>query len=89
MGDLLPAGARVAYIARVTTAPKGKASGQDDTAKVTAGKDDAATDTLSGSGDVAPSEAIKVEQRRALLELLATPGVLELDDPDVMAGAWR
>ena len=35
------------------------------------------------------SEVVKLRQRRDLLELLSTPGALELEDPDVMAGAWR
>jgi hypothetical protein len=43
------------------------------------------TDTV----DAALSEVVKLRQRRELLELLSTPGALELDDPDVMAGAWR
>ena len=34
-------------------------------------------------------EMIKLHQRMMLLDLLFTPGALELPDPDVMAGAWR
>jgi hypothetical protein len=73
----------------VTTATKGKASGQDDTAEVSAGKGCAPSKMLPDAVDAASSEAVKIAQRRALLELLSTPGVLDLDDPDVMAGAWR
>ena len=37
-----------------------------------------------------PDEIVgKSRRRRDLLELLSTPGALELDDPDIMAGAWR
>lgn len=30
-----------------------------------------------------------LRQRKALLELLFRPGALDLDEPDVMSGAWR
>jgi hypothetical protein len=38
---------------------------------------------------MAVAEALKRRRRKALVELLFTPGALALDDPDVMAGAWR
>lgn len=38
---------------------------------------------------VALSEALNRRRRKALVELLFTPGALALDDPDAMAGAWR
>jgi hypothetical protein len=39
--------------------------------------------------DAALDEVIKLQQRGRLVELLFTPGRLQLDDPEVMAGAWR
>jgi hypothetical protein len=56
---------------------------------VTAAKDILGTKTLTDTVDAALSEVVKLKQRRDLLELLSTPGALELDDPDVLAGAWR
>jgi hypothetical protein len=47
------------------------------------------TRTLTETVDAALDEVLKREQRKQLVELLFTPGVLEIDDPDVMAGAWR
>ncbi len=47
------------------------------------------TKTLTDTVDAALSEVVKLRQPRDLLELLSTPGVLELDNLDVMAGAWR
>jgi hypothetical protein len=47
------------------------------------------TRTLTETVDAALDEVVKREQRKQLVELLFTPGVLEIDDPDVMAGAWR
>jgi hypothetical protein len=32
---------------------------------------------------------VKLAQRERLLELLDTPGAFELDNPEVMRGAWR
>ena len=47
------------------------------------------TRTLTDTVDAALDEVIKLQQRRRLLEMLFTPGRLQLDDPDVMARAWR
>jgi hypothetical protein len=44
---------------------------------------------LTETVDTARDEVIKLEQRQRLVDLLFEPGVLELDDPAVMAGAWR
>ncbi|HMJ03678.1 MAG TPA: type II toxin-antitoxin system VapB family antitoxin [Conexibacter sp.] len=44
--------------------------------------------TLTETVDAAIDEVVQREQRRQLVELLHTPGVLDLNDPDVMAGAW-
>ncbi len=66
-----------------------KTSFKVDVAKVQAAKDILGTKTLTDTVDAALSEVVKLRQRKALVELLFTPGALALDDPDVMAGAWR
>lgn len=66
-----------------------KTSFEVDTAKVEAAKGILGTTTLTDTVDAALSEVAKLEQRRRLAELLFTPDALQLDDPDVMAGAWR
>lgn len=71
------------------TATRRKTSFEIDTAKVAAAKDVLGTRTLTDTVDAALSEVIALRRRRELLELLSTPGALELDHPDVMAGAWR
>lgn len=52
-------------------------------------KDILGTTTLTETVDAALSEVAKLEQRRRLAELLFAPDALQLDDPDVMASAWR
>jgi Arc/MetJ family transcription regulator len=71
------------------TATRRKTSFEIDTAKVAAAKDILGTKTLTATVDAALSEVVKLRQRQALLELLSTPGALALDDPEVMASAWR
>lgn len=71
------------------SATKRKTSFEIDTEKVSAAKEVLGTSTLTETVDAALSEVVKLQQRRRLLELLTAPGVLELDDPDVMSGAWR
>ena len=66
-----------------------KTSFEVDTAKVEAAKGILGTTTLTETVDAALSEVAKLEQRRRLAELLFAPDTLQLDDPDVMAGAWR
>jgi hypothetical protein len=73
----------------MSTAIRRKTSFEIDTAKVQAAKDVLGTKTLTDTVDAALSEVIKLRQRRALAELLFTPGALALDDPEAMAGAWR
>jgi hypothetical protein len=73
----------------VDTATKHKTSFEIDTVKVAAAKDILGTKTLTDTVDAALSEVLKLKQRRDLLKLLSTPGTLELDNPDIMAGAWR
>ncbi|HEX2064510.1 MAG TPA: hypothetical protein VHE80_08820 [Acidimicrobiales bacterium] len=66
-----------------------KTSFEVDFAKVESAKAILGTSTLTDTVDAALDEVIRLQQRRRLVELLFTPGRLELDDPDVMAGAWR
>jgi hypothetical protein len=66
-----------------------KTSFEVDFAKVDAARRALGTRTLTETVDAALDEVVKREQRGQLVELLFTPGVLEIDDPDVMAGAWR
>jgi Arc/MetJ family transcription regulator len=73
----------------MSIATRRKTSFEIDTAKVAAAKDILGTKTLTDTVDAALSEVVKLQQRRRLLELLSTPGALDLDDPEVMAGAWR
>ncbi len=47
------------------------------------------TTTLTDTVDAALDEVIALDRRRQLLDLLFMGDALELDDPDVMAGAWR
>lgn len=70
-------------------ASRHKTSFEIDTAKVETAKDILGTKTLTDTVDAALSEVVKLRQRRQLLDLLSTPGALELDDPEVMRGAWR
>lgn len=73
----------------MSTASRRKTSFEIDTAKVDAAKKVLGTETLTDTVDAALSEVIKLRQRKTLVELLFRPGALELDDPDVMSGAWR
>ena len=66
-----------------------KTSFEIDTAKVEAAKEILGTTTLTETVDAALSEVAKLRQRRDLVELLFTPNALQLDDLDVMSGAWR
>jgi Arc/MetJ family transcription regulator len=73
----------------VSTTTRHKTSFEIDTAKVAAAKEVLGTKTLTDTVDAALAEVVKLQQRRKLLELLSTPGALELHDPEVMRGAWR
>jgi Arc/MetJ family transcription regulator len=46
------------------------------------------TRTLTETVDAALDEVVKREGRKKLVEILRS-GVLDLNDPEVMAGAWR
>jgi len=73
----------------VSTEARRKTSFEIDTVKVAAAKDILGTKTLTDTVDAALSEVVKLRQREKLLELLDTPGAFELDNPEVMRGAWR
>ena len=68
---------------------KRKTSLEIDFDKVESAKQILGTRTLTDTVDAALEEVIKLQQRRRLVEMLFTPGRLQLDDPAVMAGAWR
>ena len=72
----------------VSTARR-KTSFEVDFDKVESAKEILGTRTLTETVDAALDEVIRLQQRRRLVELLFTPGRLQLDDPDLMAGAWR
>lgn len=71
------------------TPARRKTSFEVDFEKVASAKEILRTRTLTETVDAALAEVIRLDQRRRLIELLFTPGRLQLDDPDVMAGAWR
>lgn len=73
----------------MSTVTKHKTSFEIDTVKVAAAKDILGTKTLTDTVDAALSEVVKLRQRQDLLQLLSTTGALELDNPTVMANAWR
>ncbi len=66
-----------------------KTSFEVDFDKLEAARELLGTRTLTETVDAALDEVVRREQRKQLVELLFAPGVLEIDDPDVMAGAWR
>lgn len=65
-----------------------KTSFELDFAKVEEARAILGTRTLTDTVDAALDEVVKREGRRKLVEILKS-GVLELNDPEVMAGAWR
>ena len=73
----------------MTTNAWRKTSFDVDVAKVDAARKILGTKTLTETVDAALDEVVKLQQRQRLVELLFTPGALQLDDPDVVAGVWR
>lgn len=73
----------------MSPASKRKTSFEIDSTKVEAAKEILGTRTLTATVDAALLEVIEMRRRKTLLELLFRPGALELDNPDVMSGAWR
>ena len=74
---------------RMSSNPRRKTSFQVDFGKVEQAKALLGTSTLTETVDAALGEVIRLHERRRLVEMLFTPGVLELDDSDVMRSAWR
>ncbi len=73
----------------MATTARRKTSFEVDFTKVDAARGILRTKSLTETVDAALDEVIKSEQRQRLVDLLFEPGVLALDDPAVMAGAWR
>ncbi|HET9059313.1 MAG TPA: hypothetical protein VFN61_05280 [Acidimicrobiales bacterium] len=73
----------------MTAAARRKTSFEVDFDKVESAKEILGTRTLTDTVDAALDEVIKLQQRHQLVEMLFTPQRLQLDDPHVMAGAWR
>lgn len=71
------------------TGTRRKTSFEVDFAKVESAKRILGTNSLTDTVDAALDEVIALMQRRRLVEMLFTPGILQLDDPEVMDGAWR
>lgn len=78
-----------AILASVSITTRRKTSFEVDFAKVESAKAILGTTTLTDTVDAALDEVIRLEQRQRLVELLFTPGRLDLDDSEVMARAWR
>ncbi len=68
---------------------KRKTSLEVDTEKVDAAKEILGTKTMTETIDAALDEVVNLQLRQKFIEMLDTPGALELDNPDVMKGAWR
>jgi hypothetical protein len=73
----------------MTITARRKTSFEVDFDKVASAQKILGTRTLTDTVDAALDEVIKLRQRGRLVELLFTPGRLELDNADVMANAWR
>ena len=71
------------------TSARRKTSFEVDFDKVEQAKAVLGTTTLTDTVDAALGEVIRLHDRRRLVEMLFTPGVLDLDDGDVMRSAWR
>lgn len=76
------------YTGGMSTANKRKTSFEIDTTKVDAAKEILGTKGLTDTVDAALSEVVKLRGRERLIELLSTPGVLELNNAEVMRDAW-
>jgi hypothetical protein len=73
----------------VVIAIKKKTSFAIDPAKVDAAKEILGTRGLTDTVDAALSEIVRRRGRERLLELLSDPSTSDLDDPEIMASAWR
>jgi hypothetical protein len=70
-------------------ADRRKTSFEVDFGKVETAKGILGTRTLTETVDAALAEVINLQARRRLVDVLFTPGATQLDDPTVMADAWR
>ncbi len=68
---------------------KRKTSFEIDNDKVVAAREILGTKTLTETVDIALDEIVKLQQRKDLLDLLFDSDAVELDNPEVMRGAWR
>jgi len=66
-----------------------KTSVEIDTEKLEAAGKVLGTRAMTETVDAALDEVATREAGRKLIEILDTPGMLELDNPEVMKGAWR
>jgi hypothetical protein len=73
----------------MSPAARRKTSFAVDFGKVAEAKTVLGTETLTDTVDAALAEVIQLHRRRRLVELLFHSGKLQLDDAEVMAGAWR
>lgn len=73
----------------MTTTTRRKTSFEVDFAKVDSAKAVLGTSTLTDTVDAALDEVLNLHRRQRLVEMLFTKGTLDLDNPAVMAGAWR
>jgi hypothetical protein len=73
----------------MATTARRKTSFEVDFDKVDAARGILGTKSLTDTVDAALEEVMKLQGRQRLVKLLFEPGALELDDADVMAGAWR
>lgn len=78
----------LAILGRVKT-DRRKTSFEVDFAKVDEAKRLLGTKTLTDTVDAALDEVMALEQRRQLTDLLFADDGYDLDDPEVMSGAWR
>jgi Arc/MetJ family transcription regulator len=60
-----------------------------DTEKLKAARKALGTETMDETVEAALDKVVQREAGRKLIEILDTPGMLELDNPEVMKGAWR
>jgi hypothetical protein len=77
------------YHGGVKPASRRKTSFEVDFHKIEQAKAVLGTTTLTDTVDAALGEVIRLHDRRRLVEMLFTPGTLDLDDDDVMRSAWR